>query len=327
MHSVCLLVLPAAADLDLAICLDVFRIANDLGNKKIFAVDIATLDGNPARLTNGRTIAPTLQIADTAKFDLGLALAHIHPGPELLPIANKVLRRLARVSAVLAGADYGPLLMASAGLLDGYRAACHKDLLEAAQETYPFVSFVDELFVIERDRLTCAGHLSMPDMLIHYISKIDNAEFAEAVASELILAGPRPPHTPQRTGEKSAGIDDARILAAINIMAENLETPVSITEIANRVGLSQRFMQKIWKSKMGCSPYRYYARERINRGCSLLLFSKMPIEEIAFACGYSSSAVFSRAFSEFTGSSPREYRARHENKIAPAISLSETRPD
>lgn len=323
MHEICLLVLPSAADLDFAISLELFRIANSLSDNTKFRMNVATIDSREVSLTNGRTISPTIDISDSSKFELGLVLAHVRPTAELLPAAHKVLRRLARASSLLAGADYGPLLMASAGLLDGYRAVCHKDLLEAAQETYHFVNFMDELFVKDGQRLTGAGHLSIADMLLSYVSGAFGDEFAGAVASEMIAAGPRPPHTSQRRkNDMSNRVEDERILAAITIMRENLETPVSISDVAARIGLSKRFLQKLWKNKLGSCPHRYYARERINRACSLLIFSEMSIEEIACACGYSSSAVFSRAFSDFTGASPRHYRVRHGNKIAPAIPLS-----
>jgi transcriptional regulator GlxA family with amidase domain len=322
-REICLLVLPSAADLDLAISIELFRIANSLGDKTKFRTHIATLNGIEATLTNGRTISPTVDVSENSKFDLGLVLAHVHPGADLLPVTHKVLRRLARVSTLLAGADYGPLLMASAGLLNGCRAVCHKDLMEAAQETYPFVTFADELFIKDRDFITCAGHLSIADVLLSYVSEEFGSEFCEAVANEMIAAGPRPPHTSQRGRNNIATrMDDERILTAINIMRENLETPISIADVAARIGLSKRFLQKLWKTKLGCCPHRYYARERINRASSLLLFSEMSIEEIACACGYSSSAVFSRAFSDLAGTSPRRYRERHGNKIAPTITLA-----
>jgi transcriptional regulator GlxA family with amidase domain len=323
MHEICLLVLPCAADLDLAISLELFRIANSLSNNTKFRINIATINGCEASLTNGRTISPTIDISDSSKFDLGLVLAHIRPAAELLPVTHKILRRFARVSNLLAGADYGPMLMASAGLLDGCRAVCHTDLIEAAQETYHFVNFIDELFVKDGERLTCAGGLSIADMLLSYVSGAFGSEFGEAVANEMMAAGPRPPHTSQRRrSDMSSRIEDERILAAITIMRENLETPVSISEVAARIGLSKRFLQKLWKNKLGSCPYRYYARERINRACSLLVFSDMSIEEIACACGYSSTPVFSRAFSDFTGAPPRRYRERYGNKIAPTIPLS-----
>jgi len=323
MNRVCVLILPSAADLDVAIGLEVFRVANGLMARSEFDVTVATIDDHPVTLTNGRTIAPTVSVADCGRVELGLILAHVHPGAEMLARSNKVIRRLARTSALQAGADYGPLLMASAGLLDGCRAACHKDLMEAARETYSLVTFVDELFVRCGERLTCAGHLSTADMLIDYLSTTAGDEFAGAVADEMIAAGPRSGSTSQRSvrNEARQGADE-RIQAAIGVMREYIECPLQISEISERVGLSRRMLEKLWKAKFGCSPQRYYAKERIDRGCSLLLFSTMSVSQIACACGYSSAAVFSRAFSEYTGNSPRQYRQMHGNKIAPAISLA-----
>ena len=42
------------------------------------------------------------------------------------------------------------------------------------------MNFIDELFVKNGERLTCAGHLSIVDMLLSYVSGALGAEFGEA---------------------------------------------------------------------------------------------------------------------------------------------------
>ena len=129
-------------------------------------------------------------------------------------------------------------------------------------------------------------------MLLSYVSGALGAEFGEAVANEMIAAGPRPPHTSQRRrSDMSNRIEDERILAAITIMRENLKRRLASPKL-RPASACRNGSSRSWKNKLGSCPHRYYARERINRACSLLIFSDMSIEEIACACGIAQARCF-----------------------------------
>jgi AraC family carnitine catabolism transcriptional activator len=323
-YQVGLLVLPGATELDLTLHLELFRVANGLLNTNLFCVDILTVDNQNVALANGRVIAPTTALNPCREFALTVVLSHINPAPALIPAIHVAIRKLAKASALVAAADQAPLLLASAGMLDGRVATCHVDLMLAARESYPAVEFVDRLWVREGNVLTYPGHLSTVDTMIEYVGGVLGSEFAEALSTELISAAPRPQRSSQRsTRNSSEGINDRRVLHAIEIMRCNIEAPLSIPDIAKRVGVSPRSLEVFWRNELGSSPQLFYMRERVNHSCSLLLFSGLSITEISCICGFSSGASFSRAFSDLTGISPSEYRRRHGNKIAPAVLLQE----
>lgn len=324
-QNVTLLVLPGAADLDVSMTLEIIRITNSLSNRSAVDVSIMTIDDNPVTLTNGRTLAPT-GAADTFKhIDLCLVLSHVNPKPELWTRIQTVIRKLARQSTAMAATDHGPLLLAAAGLLQGKVATCHIDLMVAARETYPEVRWVDRLFVREGAVLTCAGHLAVVDMLLTEIAALMGEDFRSTLAAELVAPPLRVGGASQRDASvRLRASDDLRIQEAIRLMRAHIETPLSVESIAKRVGISQRALELSWRRSLGCSPKRYYMQERINHACSLLLFSNLAINEISYACGFSSSATFSRAFSSFANVTPRDYRLAHGNKIAPVLPVSES---
>lgn len=328
-YPVGLLVLPGATELDLTLHLEVFRIANGLLNQNLFCVSVLTIGNQDVTLANGRVVSPTATLNRSDAFSLLIVLSHVNPAAPLVPAIHAALRMMVHGhgSTVVAAADQAPLLLASAGMLDGKVATCHVDLMLAARESYPAVEFVDQLWVRDGSILTYAGHLSTVDTLVSYIGGLLGSEFAEALSSELISASPRSPQSSQRsTRVLPDGINDRRVLHAIEIMRGNIEAPLSIPNIAKRVGISTRSLEVLWKSELGSSPQLFYMRERVNHSCSLLLFSSLSITEISCACGFNSGTSFSRAFSDLTGMSPRAYRRKHGNKIAPAVLLTERDP-
>jgi AraC family carnitine catabolism transcriptional activator len=322
-YQVGLLVLPGATELDLALHQELFRVANGLLNKTLFCVDVLTVDDRDVALTHGRVVTPTAPLGNCGEFALSVVLSHVNPESAIVPSIHAAIRRLAKVSALVAAADQGPLLLASAGLLNGRVATCHVDLMLAARESYPEVEFVDRLWVRDGSFLTYPGHLSTIDTMLEHVGELLGIEFAEALSAELISSSPRSPQSSQRsTKGHPEGIRDRRVLRAIELMRANIEAPLSIPEIAEHVGVSTRSLEVLWRNELGSSPQLFYMRERVNHSCSLLLFSGLSITEISCACGFSSGTSFSRAFSELTGLSPREYRRKHGNKIAPVVLLN-----
>lgn len=86
--------------------------------------------------------------------------------------------------------------------------------------------------------------------------------------------------------------------------------------IAQAVNLSTGHLQKIF-SKMGTSIMQTLWHIRLEKASQLLSSQHLQclmISEIAFRCGFKSSAHFSRAFRKHTDMSPREWLARHAGK-------------
>jgi transcriptional regulator GlxA family with amidase domain len=63
----------------------------------------------------------------------------------------------------------GSYLLARAGLLDGYRCTIHWENIASLREDFPEVVVTDDLFLIDRDRITCAGGQAAMDMMLKLI--------------------------------------------------------------------------------------------------------------------------------------------------------------
>jgi AraC-like DNA-binding protein len=94
-------------------------------------------------------------------------------------------------------------------------------------------------------------------------------------------------------------------------MKGHVDSPsIDFNEIAKRIGCSRRYLFRAFEAEK-TTPSRYLWELRLTRSRDLLVApsqAKRSISDIGFACGFSSSAHFSRAFRARFGCSPRAYR-------------------
>jgi AraC-like DNA-binding protein len=106
------------------------------------------------------------------------------------------------------------------------------------------------------------------------------------------------------------------IQKSIIYMKENLETKISLEDIARYAGYSVSRFGSIFTEKTSFSPMEYYNQLKIQRACSYLQFSDLKIKEISFRLGYYDPFHFSKAFRNEMEITPKEYKKKyHEPRI------------
>ena len=103
---------------------------------------------------------------------------------------------------------------------------------------------------------------------------------------------------------------DARILAAVKYIEENLSEQIDLEEVSSKIGLSKFYFERLFQAEVGQSFYAYLKRVRMHSAARRLKWTNQSIYEIAITYGYSSNAAFTRAFQRFFGVSPTQYRSR-----------------
>lgn len=86
--------------------------------------------------------------------------------------------------------------------------------------------------------------------------------------------------------------------------------PVSLGSVARDVGVSERRLQRMLRMQ-GVSFRGILAQERLEAARHLLCASRVPICDVAHACGFGSPQALSRAFSAAFRQSPSAYRRRN----------------
>lgn len=289
--------------------LEPMRLANYSTGRTLYEWEILSREGEPVAASNGVQIMADRGIADAPHLDNVVVCSGVDAQ---LYHDNAVfgwLRRWAREGAHVGAVCTGAHVLAHAGLLNGYRCTIHWENLESFREAFPDLDIQPELFQIDRDRFTCAGGVAASDMMLTEIARRHGGETAAAVSELFMHERIREGHDNQRLPlQARLRISHPRLIQAIGEMERNVEEALTREEIAARVGLSRRQLERLFRRYLNTSPARYYLRLRLERARLLLTQSTMPVTEIAFACGFTSASHFSKCYRDMFTRTPRDER-------------------
>jgi AraC family carnitine catabolism transcriptional activator len=289
---------------------EALRIANQNSGQSLYQWSFVSLDGKAVRAGNGMTVAPDASIEGDPSFTTLIVCAGNHPTQYLDRRLLNWLRRLDRHGIVLGALDTGSFALAAAGLMKGYRMTLHWEAMPLFHEHYPDLDVREQIFAIDRNRITCAGGAAATDLMLQLIAQDHGTVLSQVVANGMVHERIRHETDPQRAVlDMPLGSHDPIVLRAIRLMESNLEVPLLPDEVAGKVGLTTRQLERLFRRKLDDSPARYYLKIRLQAARNLLFYSDVSIQDVALSCGFSGADVFSRTFRDHFGSSPRKFRS------------------
>lgn len=266
---------------------------------------------DPVRASSGFSILPQADFGDPRDFDYIVVIAG------LLPMASRVgedarafLRTAHERGVPIVGVDNGTIVLSQLGLLDGRDCAIHFFHRLEMQAEFPQVRFVTDKPVVDLgDIITCPGGVMALDLAVHLISKHCGKARAQkglrlmiADTSRVLAPAPHMPYS------ALAGCGDWRVTKAIELMESNIGLAFSVEEIARRLGIGAWELNRAFQRQANESPSAAYRTMRLAHGHWLLLNTSRTITEIAFECGFSDAAHFSRWFKRAYQSPPSKFR-------------------
>ena len=103
-----------------------------------------------------------------------------------------------------------------------------------------------------------------------------------------------------------------RLTQVLNYIEGNLSAPLDLNTLAEVSHWSRWQLQRVFQKHTGLSVAQYIRQLRLSQSASHLIGSSSRQIDIAMNAGFDSEISFSRAFRQFFGCSPREYRKRGE---------------
>jgi transcriptional regulator GlxA family with amidase domain len=311
---VTLLLLPESSMMSLASTLDPMRAANRVARRPLFTWRIVTPDGQPAPLTCG------VPVAADGRFDKDLT------GDALIVVAGfrherytdrpllAQLRGASRRFRALGGVESGGWLLARAGLLDGRAATIHWEDMEDFAQTFPEVNVLPDRFVVDGRRFTAGGASPTFDLMLHLIRSRFGYPLALEVASVFIYdeAHAATDAQPLVSLGRLAG-HEPRVAAAIRLMEQRLDSPLTTAAIAKRLEISVRTLELLFRQALGIGPGTYYLRLRLQAARRLLLDTRLSMQVVAVRSGFGSHSAFSRSFQQHFAVSPSAYRRQNRS--------------
>ncbi len=101
-----------------------------------------------------------------------------------------------------------------------------------------------------------------------------------------------------------------RIEQAIEFIEQNLDKPITLTEIASSTSFSMFYLTKLFNQILGETIMEYVRKRRLTLASRELIKTDIPIIEVALDCGYDSQEAFTRAFKKIFKMTPARFRKR-----------------
>ncbi|MBT3708634.1 MAG: GlxA family transcriptional regulator, partial [Gammaproteobacteria bacterium] len=296
---------------------------NHLTGKRLYDWQLIGESAEPVSTSGGIRLLPDTTIDEAPDFDLVIVVAGINVKENTHPKTVKWLSSISRKTPLMGGICTAPLVLAQAGLLDGYSCSAHWECLAALQEEFQQVYCNNHLFTFDRDRITCTGGDVPLHMMIHLVASHHGQSLGNGISDMFVCDRVRDSHEPQRLRmESQLFVNQPKLSNAVQLMEANIEEPIELTEVAQYSGISRRQLERLFLNFIGVTPSRFYLKLRLERAKQLLRQTSCSIVEIATMCGFVSAPHFSRSYRKYMGCSPKSERAQHST-LGSSVILSE----
>ncbi|BAY62796.1 putative transcriptional regulator [Calothrix brevissima NIES-22] len=108
--------------------------------------------------------------------------------------------------------------------------------------------------------------------------------------------------------EYKDGLSRQKLRQVTEYIQEHLAENLSLSEIANELGMSQYYFCHLFKRSTGISPHQYLIRQRIEQAKHLLRQPGRTITSVALDCGFANQSHFAKYFRQYTGMNPKQFR-------------------
>ncbi|MEX3009589.1 GlxA family transcriptional regulator [Hoeflea sp. TYP-13] len=294
---------------------DVLRLAADEGDRSrqvrcSWTVLSATM--NPVKSSCGVPVFPDQRLGDPRQFDYLVVVGGLIEAIERLnPDYVNYLRLAAEADVPIVGVCTGAFILHQAGLMHGYKCCVswfhHDDFLEQFDGIEP-VS--DQIFVVDRDRMTCSGGASSAHLAAFLVSRHVGQSAAAKSLHIMIIDEAKDEENPQPGIPIDFSTEDPLVTKALHMIQQNMSVPPAVSAIAQRLGISRRKLERHFRDALGTTPAEAGISMRLARGRQLLETSDLSVTRIAHETGFCDDSHFIRSFGKREGTTPADYRRR-----------------
>src|SRR5918995_2653157 len=258
----------------------------------------------------GAAVQPWAPMTDPGKFDyIAVVGGLLHGGQTVQPGTYKFLQDAAHAGVAMIGLCTGSFILARAGLLKGYECSVSWFHRDDFLGEFPELNVqTNRMFVVDRDRLTCAGGTSVVHLAAHVIEKHFSASQAVKSLRILLENAPLPSNAWQPESVVTHRAHDSLVQQAMLTIEQNLAEPAPLSKLLRPLGVGARQIERRFIADIGIPPREYRLRLRLARAKWMLEHTDRPVPRIGLECGFADSSHFSRTFRNYFKAQPSRAR-------------------
>ncbi|WP_082115146.1 GlxA family transcriptional regulator [Lentzea aerocolonigenes] len=197
------------------------------------------------------------------------------------PAVFDALRAARAAGTRLVGLATGAFVLAEAGVLNDGVAAVSAEWSDVFARRFPQVDVASGVPYVEWESVSTSSDSAGTVALLRHLTRRDSDG-----------------------GNETDSLSELK-----EWIVHNLETPLSLGELASRAHLSQRTLIRRFRAETGLSPGQWILARRIDAAKTLLETTPDTVDQIARAVGFSCASTLRDHFKRVTGVTPSNYRS------------------
>ena len=297
----------------LSLFLDCLRLAadeKDQSRQVRCRWEITALSGDSVRSSSGMVVETTAEMSSVLDCDYMIVVGGLIMPKRQPPLALLELLRQANKRGVsVIGLCTGSFALVESGILPEKQCCVswlHKQ--EFDDEYFDYRSDTTSLYRPNGNHFTCAGGIGSAYLALEIIASEFDEDLARKCASILMIPYER--RKSEQPAPAVSEISNKVIRQTIRVFETTMEDPPSLSQVARKVGITSRQLERIFRDELGTSPSRIRDKLRVHRAKQLLVETDLNFTEVAVACGLFGTRTLNRTFEREGERLPREIRSR-----------------
>lgn len=287
--------------------------ANRLSQRALYEVTVLSETGASVTSLDGVQTQPSGSIRDDRSWDFAFVCAGLSPKTHTSKTILTWLRRQLSRSVEVGAISTGTYVLAQTGCLAQRRCTIHWENAASFAEEFPTAILSDGVFEVDGPIWTCSGGIAAMDMMLNLIARDHGVDLAMKVSHQFQHDRVRTPKDLQNSlSFFSQQNTSPSISRAMQFMHESDIATLTLAEVVQSSGLSQRQLDRLFKQHLGKTPSHYLTELRLQRARELLLSTDRSIIEVSLAAGFASRSNFYRAYTRHFAKTPKQERNSRE---------------
>ena len=162
-------------------------------------------------------------------------------------------------------------------------------------------------------RAAIRGGMDVEDAFSHSDSYIQQCELLSSPSDILNLQYRMVLDYTERVERLHLGKHPSKLTVDVaNYIQRHMSEPITTERIAKELFLNRSYLSRKFKEETGETLTDFILKEKTEEAKRLLRYSDKPLTAISSYLGFSSASHFSRVFKAYVGSTPSEYREKHQ---------------
>lgn len=300
-------------------CHQIFNEVNSVlarsGKDPLFHVQLVGLRKDTTMKKGLFTIHPDVMVKDLDHTDLVIIPAIFGDKKQLIENNREFIPWLIqqyRQGASIASLCVGAFLLAGTGLLKGRKCATHWVEAENFRKMFPDVNLVpDKIITDEQGIYTSGGAYSWLNLVLYLVEKFAGRDLSIICSKLFEIQIERNSQSAFMIFNPQKQHEDEVIKEAQNYIEKNYQERITIDQLAAKLAISRRNLERRFKKVTYNSIVEYVQRVRIEAAKMCLERNRENVNEAMYKAGYTDVKAFRTIFRKYTGLSPLEYKNKY----------------